>query len=64
MKNDDYEGSYFTSVVKDAISQLKKVGSAVVFSKDQLDYILKKLPQAKSKFDDGFYYISMEVKEK
>ena len=54
---DDYAGGYFNAVVKDAISQLKKNGSTVVFNQDQVDAIRKVFPDIKVKEDDGFYYI-------
>lgn len=54
---EEYAGGYFNAVVKDAINEIKKNGSAVVFSRDQVKAIQKEIPNIEVKEDDGFYYI-------
>jgi len=54
--SDEYYGGYFNSVVKDAISELKKKGSAVVFYKEQVEAVLK-VVKAEVKEVDGIFYL-------
>jgi len=54
---EDYAGSYFNAVVKDAIHEIQKNGSAVVFYKDQVEAVRKVIPNITVKEDDGFFYI-------
>ena len=59
---EEYAGGYFNAVVKDAIHEIKKNGSAVVFSRDQVKAIEKEIPDIEVKEDDGFYYIRRKEK--
>lgn len=54
---EEYTGGYFSVVVKDAIREIKKNGTAIVFSRDQVSAIEKEIPNIEVKEDDGFYYI-------
>lgn len=54
---EEYTGGYFSAVVKDAIREIKKNGTTVVFNRDQVSAIEKEIPNIEVKEDDGFYYI-------
>lgn len=54
---DEYTGGYFNAVVKDAIREIKKNGSTIVFSRDQVSAVEKEIPNIEVKENDGFYYI-------
>lgn len=52
------ENSYFKNVVRDALDDLKRKGSATAFYKEQVDAIIKEYNgELKVKEDDGFYKI-------
>lgn len=54
---DENNGSYFNAIVRDALNQLQKVGSAIVFSYEQANTVKEKMPSVEYHEDDGFYYL-------
>ena len=54
---------YFKQVVRDAVKDLKHFGVAYVFYREQVEAVMKLVPDATYNEDDGIYKISSSVKK-
>lgn len=57
---DEYNGSFFEQIVRDAIKDIQNKGSGYCFSLDQVKAVQKKLPKIEIREDDGIYYLKGE----